>query len=391
MTLSAVVSATGITAPSYAGILASLRTSFRAIYGNDVYIDADSQDGQLLALFALAISDANDTAIAVYNSFSPATATGAALSSNIKINGIARLVASRSSAAGLIVGVVGTTITNGTVKDTNGNIWTLPPSVTIPPAGQIAVTVTAAEVGAVTAPAGSISIINTPTLGWQSFVSTSPATPGAPIESDAALRRRQAVSTNLPAQTPLAAMLGALSNLPGVTRVAVYENATAASDENGLPARSISVVIAGGDLTTIARVIGQKKTPGAATHGSTVRTYLDPNTSITYSIRFFVLASTTIKVNIVGRARPGYSLTTDALIKNAVAAYLNGLAIGEDVDYQRLWVPSFLNGAPEGLTYDVDTLTIGADDGPMGTTDLVVPFNSAAFCNPAVDVSVTIT
>lgn len=389
MSLSAVVSATGITAPSYAEILESLRESFRSIYGSDVYIDADSQDGQLLALLALAISDANDTAIAVYNSFSPATAVGAALSSNVKINGIARLVASRSTAVGLVTGVVGTTITNGAVKDTNGSTWTLPPSVTIPPEGQIQVTVTAVALGAVSAPAGSINKINTPALGWQSFVSTSAATPGAPVETDAALRRRQAMSTNLPAQTPLGAMLGALANLPGVLRVAVYENATGGTDANGLPARSISVVISGGDMSAIAQVIGQKKTPGAATYGSTSREYADPVSGIAYTINFFVLGSTTIKVNLVGRARPGYTSAAIADIQNSVAAYINSLDIGEDVDYSRLWAPAFLNGAPAGLTYDIDTMTIAIGTGAASTSDLIVPFNSAAVCNPA-DVSVTI-
>lgn len=390
MTLSAVVSATGITAPSYAEILESLRTSFRTIYGSDVYIDADSQDGQFLALLALAISDANDAAIAVYNSFSPATGTGAALSSNVKINGIARLVASRSAAVGLVVGVVGTTITNGSVKDVSGNIWTLPPSVVIPPAGQIAVTVTATQLGAITAPAGSITVINTPTLGWQSFVSTAAATPGAPVESDAALRRRQAVSTNLPAQTPLGALLGALLNLSGVTRAAVYENATDTTDANGLPARSISVVIAGGDLGSIAQTIGQKKTPGGSTFGSTSRAYTDPNTGITYTINFFILASTTVKVNLVGRVRPGYTAASVAEIQKAIAGYLNGLAIGEDVDSSRLWAPAYLNGAPAGLTYEIDTITLAIGNGPPGTADLVIPFNSAAFCNPVTDVSVAI-
>lgn len=391
MTLSAVVSATGITAPSYADILVSLRNSFLTIYGSDAYLDADSQDGQFLALLALAISDSNDALIAVYNSFSPSTAVGAALSSNVKINGIARLVASRSTAVGLVGGVVGSVIINGAVKDSNGFIWTLPASVTIPPAGQIAVTVTAVELGATLAPAGSINIINTPTLGWQSFVSTSAATPGAPVELDSALRQRQAVSTSLPAQTPLAALLGALSNLTGVTRVAVYENATNAVDNNGLPARSISVVIAGGDLSAIATTIGQKKTPGAATYGTTSRTYTDPVSGIVYTINFFILSLSTIKVNLVGQARAGYTTSNVPLIQNAVAAYLNSLPIGGRVDYSRLWAPAYQNGALAAQTYELTSMTIAIGSDTPGVSDLVIPFNSAAVCVAASDVTVAIS
>ena len=51
-TLAATISATGISAPTYDEILTSLQTSFQSIYGSDAYISADSQDGQMLAVFA---------------------------------------------------------------------------------------------------------------------------------------------------------------------------------------------------------------------------------------------------------------------------------------------------------------------------------------------------
>jgi uncharacterized phage protein gp47/JayE len=216
------VTADGISAPAFADILTGLQSDFRAIYGSDIYIDPDSQDGQMIALYALAQSDTNDATIAAYNSFKPSSAVGAGLSSTVKVNGIRRLVASNSTAPGTVVGQVGAVISNGTVKDENGNIWNLPASVTIPPAGQIDVTVTAQSLGAIAAASGTINKINSPQYGWQSFTSTADATPGAPIEIDATLRRRQAVSTSLSATTPLATLQGALSNLAGVQFVKLY-------------------------------------------------------------------------------------------------------------------------------------------------------------------------
>ena len=62
-------------------------------YGSDAVLTPDSQDGQLLAVFAQAIYDNGQALIAIYNSFSPATAQGAGLSSLVKINGLARDVA----------------------------------------------------------------------------------------------------------------------------------------------------------------------------------------------------------------------------------------------------------------------------------------------------------
>src|SRR5260363_207233 len=45
MTLSVTIDATGIHAPSYADVLNALKAQYRAIYGPDVYLENDSQDG----------------------------------------------------------------------------------------------------------------------------------------------------------------------------------------------------------------------------------------------------------------------------------------------------------------------------------------------------------
>src|SRR5260363_114935 len=76
MTLSVTIDATGIHAPSYADVLNALKAQYRAIYGPDVYLENDSQDGQWLAVLAKCIHDANSAAISVYHAFSPATAQG---------------------------------------------------------------------------------------------------------------------------------------------------------------------------------------------------------------------------------------------------------------------------------------------------------------------------
>ncbi|WP_204312555.1 baseplate J/gp47 family protein, partial [Escherichia coli] len=80
----------------------------------------------------------------------------------------------------------------------------------IPPAGQITVTATCQTLGAVAAPSGAIDTIATPTLGWQSVGNPIAAAVGLPIETDRQLRQRQALSTALPAQTILEALVGAL-------------------------------------------------------------------------------------------------------------------------------------------------------------------------------------
>lgn len=390
-TLACTITSAGITAPSYDEILASLKDSFRTIYGADAYLEADSMDGQLLAIFAKAVDDANQMTIKVYNSFSPTNAQGAELSSLVKINGIRRRVPTNSTAIGTVVGQTGTKITGGQVKDANGNIWNLPQTVTIPVGGSINVTVTAAEPGAIQAASGTIDTIANPQFGWQSFVSTTDATPGAPVESDADLRRRQEVAASLPAQTPLAALQAALANLDGVLRVLVYENSTGSDDANGAPPHSIYAVVDGGDTQDVVDTIGAKKTPGAATFGTTTGTYVDPDTGISYDINYFEMATNTIHVAITLTALDGWSTAIEAKIKANVAAFINSLGIGQGVAYTRMFPAAYLVGDPDGQTFEITALTIAKDGGGAGVADIPIDFDHAATNNGGSDITFVVS
>lgn len=342
-TLACTISSTGISAPAYSAILGSLTASFQSIYGADIYTAPDSQDGQWLAVLAQIINDGNQADVTTYNGYSPSYAQGAALSSQVKINGIRRDVASNSTAVVNIVGQVGTVISNGVVADSNSNLWTLPASVTIPGSGTIAVTATAMVQGAITAIPGALSNINTPTRGWQSVTNPNAAVAGDPVETDAALRQRQAVSTSLPAQTPLQAIISNVANTPGIGRNAIYQNDTGATDANGIPARSIAVVVEGGDVETIAQTIAAKKSPGTGTYGTTDETVFDPS-GVPITINLFELSEIGILTQITIVPMTGYVSTTGTLIVNAVVAYLSGFAIGQDSLLGKLFGPANLAG-----------------------------------------------
>ena len=189
------------------------------IYGADVYLEDDSQDGQWVSVRAQAAYNSAVQGAAAYNSYPPSSAQGTGLSRNVRINGIERQAPSYSTAIVTLVGVVGTVITNGVVKDTLEQKWDLPVSVTIPAEGTIDVTATAQEIGDVTADASTITTIFTPTQGWQTVTNGDAATPGAPVESDAALRLRQAQSVALPSLTVFQGTLGAVANVTGVTKL----------------------------------------------------------------------------------------------------------------------------------------------------------------------------
>ncbi|WP_176331148.1 baseplate J/gp47 family protein [Burkholderia vietnamiensis] len=389
-TIAPTIDASGITAPTYADVLAYLQGQYRAIYGADTYLEPDSQDGQMLGVFAKAISDVNSVAIAIYRSFSPATAQEDALSSNVKINGIARKVASYSSADLVLVGQAGKTITNGAAKDGNGVQWLLPATVTIPPSGTITVTATCASIGDVSARAGTINQIATPALGWQSVTNPADAAQGAPVEKDAVLRQRQTVSTALPSLTVLDGIIGAVANVPGVTRYVAYENDTDATDANGIPSHSISLVVEGGDATAIANAIAAKKTPGSGTYGTTAIIVADIY-GRPITIRFFRPVDAPITATVTLKALTGYTSQAGQQIQQAVSDYINGVQIGGGLSGSVEWGDTLTaaNGVGGGVTFKLSGLTL---TGPRGASapDVALLFNEAASCAPS-DVTLVVT
>lgn len=381
--LSATVTAEGISAPDYQTILDTLTRYFQQIYGSDAYLEPDSKDGQMVALVALAVHDANNTAISIYNCFSPATGYGAALTSNVKINGIARRGATNSTVDLVLTGTAGTTITNGTVKDTNNVIWRLPASVTIGVGGTVTVTATCSNSGAVAALAGTITTINTPTRGWASVTNPAAATVGAPAETDAELRIRQGQSVALPSLTPFEGVDGAIANVAGVTRHKLYENDTGTTDSNGLPPHSISAIVDGGDVTEIAQTIRGNKGQGTATYGTTSVTVPD-----TYGNPHVISFSRSTDVPIFGhitlKAFTGYTSQIGVQIQQAVADYINGLTIGDDVLLSRIYSPANLGVVSGGNAryYDIQELLIGKSAGSVAAANIIIAYNESASCKP---------
>ena len=367
---------TGIHLPDYPTVLEDLHARFRAIYGDDVYLEPDSQDGQMLAVFALALYDAYALAGSVYNAYSPATAQGTGLSRMVKINGLRRKPSGRSTVDLRLVGQAGTVIMGGMAGDAAGKRWLLPDEVSIPQSGEITVTATAEGSGDIRAAVGEISKILTPTRGWQSVTNPAAALPGVAVETDAELRRRQAVSTALPSLTVFEGTRGAVASVHGVIRSRGYENDTDEPDENGIPGHSICMVVEGGDATAIAEAIATKKGPGAGTYGSTEVLVRD-RYGVPARIRFFRLALVPVFVTVTIRTLQGYLSTSGEQLRARIAEHVGSLDIGEDVLLPRLYAPASSVGNP---TYDILSITAGTSARTQEAANVYIPFNAAASC-----------
>ena len=390
-TLAAQISPTGITAPTYDDIYASLQASYQNIYGPDAYLEPDSQDGQLLAVFAAVVNDCNSSAIAVYNSFSPSTATGSALSSNVKINGLQRQSSSNSTVDVTIFGTAGTQIVNGIVQSVpQGDQWALPPTVNIPVGGSIDVTATALQPGAISAGPGVVTWIATPTQGWASVTNNAAATVGAAAETDAALRQRQTVSTSMPAQTPFEAMWAAIANVAGVTAVQGYENDTGGPDVNGIPGHSVAFVVAGGTDAAVAAAIAVNKL-GTGTYGTTQVVYTDQN-GVSDVINFSrAQPGATLIAAVNLHPLPGYLNSIGQAVLAAMNAWVAGLPVGGDVYHFDLVAAARLPNSQGGGTYTIESgqLTLALQGQPLSTADVPIAWNQQASL-PVANITLTL-
>lgn len=373
------VDSTGLHIPTYNDILEDMIAAMKQIYGDDIYLDNSSPDYQLLSIFALKQSDTLQAMAYAYNARSPETAIGASLDSVVKLNGIKRKAAGHSTCQVKITGSPFTQITNGAVKDRAGLTWDLPANVVIDSNGTAYTVATCRTAGAVSALAGDIAQIETPTYGWVSVTNEVAAVLGNAQETDAQLRERQTISTANPSQTMLDGTKGAIAALKNVSRYAVYENDTNVSsvtEDNpyGLPAHSVTCVVEGGTDEDVAEAIFLHKGIGCYTNGDVEVQYTDQNDYIN-RVRFFRPVYKDIFVKVVIKKYTGYISTMTVKVREAVYNYLAALTIGSDVSASVL--SNIITDCNPSLTkpiFGIKELKLGLSKSSMAAQDIDIGF-----------------
>lgn len=325
----------GLHIPSYRDILDDLIEQTKGIYGEDIYLELDSQDYEFLSIFALKIYDTMLLLELVMNNRSPKTAVGTALDSLVKLNGIRRKVASYSTVELMLTGDAGAEIIEGRVKDDAGNAWLLPGKVVITES-PLRVFARAEKIGDVRALAHTITHIDTPTAGWISVDNPNSAIPGNPVETDTELRMRQSISVATPSRSMYDSLIAGIAAIDNIQRFVVYENDTNQTDENTVPAHSVCIVAEGGMNEDIARVIYRRKGPGTGTYGDIITTFTDSQNQ-QVSIRFFRPSYVPVRVAIKYKSRMGFTKDVMSAMKSNVERYINTLDIGQNVYASQLW------------------------------------------------------
>ncbi|MDQ7094226.1 baseplate J/gp47 family protein [Desulfosporosinus sp. PR] len=371
------IDAAGLHLPSYQDILNDLIQQAKNIFGQGIYLGIDSQDYQFISTFAYKMNDTMQAIQLAYNSRGPGTAIGPSLDGLIKLNGIKRSVPTYSTCPVTLTGISNTVIYNGVIQDQSGYKWSLPATVIIGTNGTVDSTVTCQTVGPIVASAGEINIIATPTYGWTTVVNNAAATLGTAIETDSQLKARQAISTAQPSLTVLEGTKGAIAALPGVTRFKVYENDTSAPDSNGLPAHSITVLVEGGSDADIAKTIYNKKGPGCLANGTTVVNITDQYGQV-MPIGFYRPTYVDVDVVINVKQLTGYTSAMTTAIQAAIAAFLNGMAMGAtDIPVNNFFGSALSAQDILNPTYSVTSITACRHGETPGTADITTAFNEA--------------
>lgn len=273
-----------------------LVADLQAIYGDDINVDPNSQDGQQLNIYAQGGVDLREVLQQINANFDPDQAFGRVLDQRVAINAITRNGGTYTLApveittddALNLIGLddqsdeLNPTVANlYTVKDDAGTEFYLLDSISIVGAGTESLTFRAAAIGAVEIQVNTITEPVTVIAGITGINNPSgPLSEGVNEESDADLKVRRKGSVAVPSTGYLDGIEASLANLDGVSVARVYENDTNATDSDGTPAHTIWAIVEGGDDTEIGEVIYKKKSSGSGMRGSETVDIVRPNGSL---------------------------------------------------------------------------------------------------------------
>lgn len=266
----------GFKTDSFIEILTRLSTQLKDIYGQDVNLDQDTQDGQMLGINTTVISDLQDLALYIYNSMDPDFAEGVNLDRLLKLLARTRLPATKSTVdISLTLGRDAIIPITYTVSDSNGQNWQITSEQTLT-AGTHLVTFESVDYGMITAESNTITQQVTIMTEIDSLTNPADAVSGRDEESDQELRERRNKILEVNAYSTVGSIVGKILTLDNVIDCIVYENKTSVYDsEKDLNSHSIWIIVKGGEIEQITETIVKDKTGGTGLKGEIEGTYIE--------------------------------------------------------------------------------------------------------------------
>jgi len=374
-----IIDAKGIQLDSFQDLLSDLENSFKEIYGADINLEQNTPDGQMLGIFTNAVYDLQSFLGKVYNSFDPDFAEGHELDKMLKLLATTRLPATKS--------IVDVTITasknvilpdNYTLKDINNNEWIIKNSGVEVLTGDNVVSFEAKNWGAVEALPNTITKQVTIIPEIINVTNANSATVGRNEETDVELRKRRNKIIGYNAISLSGSMLSKLFTLVDVKDAIIYENSTDTLDADKiLEAHTMWIIVDGGNIEDIAKIITTDKTIGVGLKGSIDTTYIETivradgtNREYIHNVKFDRPTITPIYIKFDVKKKSSNDIIDMQAIKNALSTLSYNIA--QNITVTELYgaiynggndfIASNLQISKDNTNWVTDILTAGYDE-----------------------------
>lgn len=280
------VAPNGVITVDTVDIKSEFEEAYKGALGADLDLDSSTPQGQMIINDTAAYVQMQQEIVNIANNYSVFYASGHALDVAGSRYGYYRKQGTSTVVVATVHGAAGTTIPAGALASDGTNEYAALDTVPLAADGAANIQFQCTVPGNIECPAGALNTIVTPVSGWDNVSNTYDGVPGYDTESDNIFRER--ITANMlqkRARSALGAIVDNVAAISNVVSVVGRENVadtTATIDGIEMAPHSIYLAILGGEDKTIARVIAQQKTLGAATNGNTTVSYLDNDIGYTY-------------------------------------------------------------------------------------------------------------
>ena len=317
----------GFVARSQVEILAGVLADLQACFGGNLNPALETPQGQIASTETAVVWDTQNQFSLLTQNVDPAYASGRMQDAIGRIYFMQRYPALPTTVEATCRGLQGVQIPAGVLaRAIDGNYYTATQNGTIGPDGTVVIDFQCNTAGPIACPTGSLNQVYQVLPGWDSITNLSDGVIGQNVETRAQFEYRRFNSVAGNSAGMLASVQGAVLVIPNVLDAYTTENfsnSPIVSDGITLPAHSLYVCVAGGDVNAIAQAIFTRKAPGCAMAGTTTVIVYDSNVGYSpplpsYPITFQIAIPQTfiINVTIVNSTRVPSNATT--LIQNAI-------------------------------------------------------------------------
>lgn len=227
------------------------------------------------------------------------------------------------------------------------------------------------ESGAYTLPENALTVIDSPTVGWNEINNTVAGITGKFIESDTDLRLRHLTGVRaIGAATTSAIRSRMEAEVAGLNYIRVYENRTDTIDAFSLPPHSFEAVVDGGGDQAVADKLFEVKPAGIETYGGTSVSVQDENGD-THLCKFTRPSTKYAWIRVTVDLLYAEEVLSEQVIqsiRDSVIAHGSSLSIGTDIIPQRFFGPIYnATSGLGGITVEA-SLTALPGDVPVYTT-----------------------